>query len=618
MKKAFQLLVLLTFFISGSYAQNIVGGEYFFDADPGISGGHHFSVTPGAEISESLTIPTTGLSAGFHNLFIRVKNENGIWSQYESRPVYIYDPSTINQPSVPLKKIVSGEWFVDTDPGIGKATSFALLADTNIIASIKMQLPTLSVGDHYLFVRVKNEDNVWSQYESQAFSICPAPPAPTAKDTTICSKTPVTLKAKGTGIVNWYTQAIGGRYLGSDTLLVDTLTITTTFYAQDSLCDISATRTPFTVNVLTNPKVIASATKTTICVGDSTQLNSTGASQVVWNLNGNEGHFVKPIQTTNYKVTGIDANGCQNTDSIKVIVNSLPSVKALANKTTVCAGDSTQLNSTGASQVIWNLNGNEGLFVKPIQTTTYKVTGTDANGCQNTDSIKVIVNSLPSVKALANKTTVCAGEEVIVYGIGATSFIWNNNVTNNITFIPTKDLTYKVKGIDLNGCENKDSIILTVKSLPILTTNVTATTIVANQQNAVYQWVNCVTNFSAISSATSQNFIPSTSGEYAVIVSANGCSDTSACVKFSMVGLNEISANEFNIYPNPSNGSFTISGAKKGDYSITNEVGTIVYEFTVSENENKTLTIDQLSNGIYFLNGENGINFPTKKIVVLN
>lgn len=489
MKKILQLIAVVILFFTGTYAQNIVGGEYFFDSEPGIGGGHHFSLTAGTEINESLTIPTTGLApgfhnlfirvknengvwsqyesrpvyiydpasvtpnntpapaivvgewftdtdpgfgkgtsfsvtpgtdisqalsistsglaSGFHNLFIRVKNENGIWSQYESRPVYIYDPSTVNPPKAPLKKIVSGEWFVDTDPGIGKATTFALTADSNIVAAIKMQLPTLAVGDHNLFVRVKNEDNVWSQYESQAFTVCPPPPAPKAKDTTICAKTRAVLKAKGTGTLSWYTQATGGTFLATaDSLVVDTLSATTTFYVQDSLCDVSATRTAVKVTVNALPKVLASLSKTTLCIGDSLQLGAQGAKTYSWNVVPSEKGYYKPTQTSTLKVMGTDANGCENTDSIKVIVNTLPNVKAFASKTTLCVGDSTQLTSTGATQLAWNLNAKEGQFVKPTTTTTYQVTGTDGNGCKNSDIVVVIVNQLPVVKAKASKEIV--------------------------------------------------------------------------------------------------------------------------------------------------------------------------------------------------------------------
>ena len=527
MKKILQLIAVVTLFFSGAYAQNIVQGEYFFDADPGVSGAHRFSLTAGADISESLTIPTTGLAPGFHNLFIRVKNEYGIWSQYESRPVYIYDPSTVNPPKAPLKKIVSGEWFVDTDPGIGKATAFALTADSNIVAAIKMQLPTLAVGDHNLFVRVKNEDNVWSQYESQAFTVCPPPPAPIAKDTTICVKTRAVLKAKGTGTLSWYTQATGGKFLATaDSLVVDTLSATTTFYVQDSLCDVSATRTAVKVTVNALPKVLASLSKTTLCIGDSLQLGAQGAKTYTWNVVPSEKGYYIPTQTSTLKVTGTDANGCENTDSIKVIVNTLPNVKAFASKTTLCVGDSTQLTSTGATQLAWNLNAKEGQFVKPTTTTTYQVTGTDGNGCKNSDIVVVIVNQLPVVKAKASKELVCKGDQVTLFGEGAQTYTWDNNVTNNEAFVPTKEFTYTVTGEDANGCSNSAYIGVKVVALPTVVANISKDTICAGDEviftgsgASTYAWDNKVQNNVGIKLTQSANF--KVTG-----TDANGCKNT--------------------------------------------------------------------------------------------
>ena len=43
-------------------------------------------------------------------------------------------------------------------------------------------------------------------------------------------------------------------------------------------------------------------------------------------------------------------------------------------------------------------------------TNTYTVTGTDGNGCENTDQVDVTVNPLPTVGAGADQT-VCEGDQ---------------------------------------------------------------------------------------------------------------------------------------------------------------------------------------------------------------
>jgi hypothetical protein len=55
------------------------------------------------------------------------------------------------------------------------------------------------------------------------------------------------------------------------------------------------------------------------------------------------------------------------------------------------------------------------------------------------------------------------------------------------------------------------------------------TTLTAGAEEVNYQWVNCNDLFSVIEDSTAQSFAPDVSGQYAVIISDNGCRDTSAC-----------------------------------------------------------------------------------------
>lgn len=84
-------------------------------------------------------------------------------------------------------------------------------------------------------------------------------------------------------------------------------------------------------------------------------------------------------------------------------------------------------------------------------------------------------------------------------------------------------------------------------------------TLTADVPDAIYQWLNCATNWSVIEGATEQSFIPETSGSYAVEVTLNNCPDTSDCFTVTIDNL-EISpeAGALRAYPNPSTGSFTI------------------------------------------------------------
>lgn len=56
--------------------------EYFFDADPGYGAGTALTViTPANLVDITQNIPTGALSIGFHTLFIRAQDANGIWGE---------------------------------------------------------------------------------------------------------------------------------------------------------------------------------------------------------------------------------------------------------------------------------------------------------------------------------------------------------------------------------------------------------------------------------------------------------------------------------------------------------------------------------------------------------
>ena len=93
--------------------------------------------------------------------------------------------------------------------------------------------------------------------------------------------------------------------------------------------------------------------------------------------------------------------------------------------------------------------------------------------------------------------------------------------------------------------------------------------------------------------------------------------------EFNMTTLSndEVVKNNFNIFPNPNNGTFTIRfNDLSDDYSV--EVfdisGRIVFEdyYTQSSNLEQTISIDKPSSGVYFVNVKSGGSIITEKIII--
>ena len=77
------------------------------------------------------------------------------------------------------------------------------------------------------------------------------------------------------------------------------------------------------------------------------------------------------------------------------------------------------------------------------------------------------------------------------------------------------------------------------------------------------------------------------------------------------MGENELS---FGVYPNPTEGQFTVSNVKEGDYSITDVAGKVVASGKVFENQK--IDVSDLLKGYYFVNVSSGTSAGVQKILV--
>jgi uncharacterized delta-60 repeat protein len=188
----------------------------------------------------------------------------------------------------------------------------------------------------------------------------------------------------------------------------------------------------------------------------------------------------------------------------------------------------------------------------------------------------------------------------------------------SITVFPTDTTIYYARGE--GGCITSgicDSIEITVNPMPTATVTVSGSTIFANSSTGTYQWIDCNNSNALISGATNQNFTPSVSGNYAVIVTVNSCSDTSVCKAISIVtGIaNNAQTSGLSVFPNPNNGDFTISLNKEETFSLVNNLGQTIKIIQLNQSNNNSTIITGIGNGIYFLVAKSN-TMLNKKIVV--
>lgn len=166
------------------------------------------------------------------------------------------------------------------------------------------------------------------------------------------------------------------------------------------------------------------------------------------------------------------------------------------------------------------------------------------------------------------------------------------------------------------GCDSILTINLNINKIDT-GVKVNGDTLSSNAIFANYQWLKCNSQYSPVSGANSQHFIPSTSGVYAVVVTKTGCSDTSACFALIPSGIAENDLqNEMSIYPNPNSGSFNVISNNAESFILLNNIEQQLQ--TINYNQfNNQITIENPKSGIYYLLGKQNGTMIRQKIVVI-
>lgn len=191
-------------------------------------------------------------------------------------------------------------------------------------------------------------------------------------------------------------------------------------------------------------------------------------------------------QIVNFTLTPVGATcvasetaNCISTTCNKPVTNQLQDI-------VVCAGDNIDIptftSPDSTDSFSWtNSNSAIGLPIKGISDTLFKTAlvtqqqvgiikvNAYKSPCKGpTMTFKITVNPLPNVTTKLD-TSICKGSSIQLKGGGATSYSWNNGISDNVSFAPTITNTYTVTGTDINNCKNTANVTITVNPLPVIT-----------------------------------------------------------------------------------------------------------------------------------------------------
>jgi len=295
-----------------------------------------------------------------------------------------------------------------------------------------------------------------------------APPSP------ICPGDNFQFEAYGGANYSW----TPAQYLNNPNVYnpVATITQTTTFTVtiSDSCGSVAF---PVTLEVYDNS--ISISPDTSICIGNSVQLNVNSSGSITWSpptyLNNPTSFspICTPQQSTTYTANVTNQYGCENQAQVTINVFLNPPIPILEDTVQVCEGGSVGIVVSGGNSYSWQnspyLNTTQGsaVIANPPNDNWFYVTVT--NTCGSTQD-SILVQTIEAQIQAGNDTIICPNETAILWASGASYYQWNPPATffelsgNLVEVSPTQSTNYQVIGTDANGC--KDTAYVLVQLFP--------------------------------------------------------------------------------------------------------------------------------------------------------
>jgi len=216
------------------------------------------------------------------------------------------------------------------------------------------------------------------------------------------------------------------------------------------------------------------------CDGTAVQLNGTGSGIIEWSpaTGLSDINIINPIaspnQTTTYTLTVTTPNtNCTSTDQVTIEVSAENFAQVNSN-VQICNGGSAQLIASGGVSYNWSPSSSltqadvSNPVAMPSSATVYTVLVTDANGCEEEETVTVSVGTNINANA-GNDAIICSdGNGTVLNASGGFTYSWeptaglsNPNIANP-TANPDENTIYTLTITDGNNCEAQDFVSVTI------------------------------------------------------------------------------------------------------------------------------------------------------------
>jgi len=321
------------------------------------------------------------------------------------------------------------------------------------------------------------------------------------------------------------------------------------------------------------------------------------------------------------------------------------------NETSVgaCNGSIEASANGGTAPYTYTVNGQNQTSgnINNLCAGVYQVCVIDANGCSSCNMAVQIGSGASGCNLVTTQFQhtptscfgTCDGSVVIAASGGQLPYVVTGNFPGSpYTFTSSAYLQGLCGGATTltvtsnDGCVGNMTVTINAPTIiqvnPTIVTNLSSSgacdavltgTATGGTPGYVYNWIDCITQTSFGTQPTIGNIC---AGDYAFqATDMNGCTVTSTCINVSATSSIDATKSivDFSIFPNPSNGLFSVelnsSIESQIEMSIQDISGSIVYKTILSEDFQTFDLKNELSNGVYLVT-LNGISNKTFKLVI--
>jgi uncharacterized repeat protein (TIGR01451 family) len=222
-----------------------------------------------------------------------------------------------------------------------------------------------------------------------------------------------------------------------------------------------------------------------------------------------------------------------------------------------------------------------------------------------TNTATTIFCICPDQIVATGTTVVCEGQSIeMTASAGWDNYQWTlgNELVGDQSTLSLGGLTAGIYNLNYSGstpyCESADGIeldILDIPQAPTVTQNGNA---LIAYGSGLFTWM----LDGVLLDEMSNTLIITESGNYSVMVTTNGCESEMTSNDFTFIGVEELGSGKISVYPNPSNGVFTLTLTDDlvgSQIFVTDMFGKTALNPGMAKSRNSTIEATTLANGIY-------------------